>query len=209
MKKKMLWCIPILCLIISSCTKDPLNNMTEAESRIYITNYDTTANFTNYKTFKIADSVAVIANGRFQKKERTSFDAQFISAVSAALAQRGYTQVANNKPADLGVTVSIIYNTSTGVIAYTNYGGYYNSFWDPYYFGYPGYGYYFPTYYGTYQINENALTIDMFDLKNGQQNNQLRNVWSGILRGEGIYRTENINSQVNALLTQSAYLKAS
>jgi hypothetical protein len=207
MKKKLLWCIPILCFIIGSCTKEPLNNMTEEESRIYITNYDTTANFANYKTFKIADSVAVVSNGRLKNRERTSYDVQLVSAVTNALTQRGFTQVSSNQTADLGVTVSVINNTSTGVISYTDYGGYYNSYWDPYYFGYPGYGYYFPTYYGTYQVSENALTIDMFDLKNGQQNNQIRDVWSGIIRGEGIYRPENINSQIGALFNQSSYLK--
>ena len=207
MKKKLLWCIPILCIIISSCTKEPLDNMTEDESRIYITNYDTTANFANYKTFKIADSIALVTNGRLQTKERSSYDMQLIAAVANALTQRGYTQVSNNQTADLGITVSHITNTSTGVVAYTDYGGYYDAYWDPYQWGYPGYGYYFPTYYGTYQVSENAITIDMFDLKNGQQNNQLRDVWSGIIRGEGIDRSENISNQVTALFNQSAYLK--
>ena len=39
----------------SSCSKDPLKNLSEEESRIYITNRDSTADFALYKTYSIAD----------------------------------------------------------------------------------------------------------------------------------------------------------
>ena len=50
---------------LSSCTKDPLDNMTEEESRIYITNRDSTVSFSSYKTYSIADSVTLIDNNMF------------------------------------------------------------------------------------------------------------------------------------------------
>ncbi len=55
--------IAALVATFAGCSKDPLNNLTEEESRIYITNYDSAARFTNYKTYSISDSVAVDNNG--------------------------------------------------------------------------------------------------------------------------------------------------
>ncbi len=207
MKKMLLWYVPLIGIIVSSCVKEPLNNLSEDESRIYITNYDTSAAFTNYKTFSIADSVAVVSNNRLQSREHTPYDEQLVTEVINALQQRGFQRVSTADKPDLGVTVSRVTNTATGVVSYTDYGGYYNSYYDPYMWGYPDYSYYFPTYYGTYQINENALTVDMFDLKNSKQNNEIKDVWSGIVRGEGVFQNNNVSSQVQALFNQSPYLK--
>ena len=207
---KNIWylCLPVLSFIMISCTKEPLEDMTQAESRIYVTNYDTAARFTNYQTFKLADSIAVVVNNQLQSRERGEGDALFIDAVANALQQRGYTRVGSGEQADLGVTVSAITNTATQLISYTDYGGYYGGYWDPFY-GYPGYSYYVPTYYGVYETGETALAIDMVDIKNAaQNNNQLRVVWSGLIRGSGIFSSQNINSSVTALFDQSPYLKA-
>lgn len=198
----------VLAALLSSCERDPLKDLTEEESRIYITNYDTAVNYRNYATFSIADSVAVVRNNQLVARERSQNDAQWIAAVAAALEQRGYTRVANNQNPDLGVTFSRIINTATGVVSYADYGGFYNDFWDPFYWGYPGYSYYFPTYYGVYQVSEAALSIDLLDLKNRAQNNAIRAIWSGLIRGSGIFRNENAGSQVTALFEQSPYLRA-
>lgn len=208
MKRMWIWATVVAGVLATGCTKEPIDNLTEEESRIYITNYDTSANFNNYSTYSIADSVAVISNERLASKELTSFDAQLIAATANALEQRGYVRVSKNATPDLGVTISRITSTSTGVVAYTDYYGYYGGYWDPYFWGYPGYSYYYPTYYGTYQVRENAVTVDVFDLKTGQQSNQLKSVWTGLLRGGDIYRTSSIADRVQALFNQSPYLKA-
>ena len=207
MKRKIAWCIPVLCFIITSCSKDPVKNLTEEESRIYITNYDTTANFRNYRTFSITDSVAVISNNQLQGRQKNAVDAKFANAVSQALQARGYIQVSKDQDPDLGVALSRISNTSSSLVSYTDYGGYYGSYWDPYYWGSPGYDYYFPTYYGIYESTETALMIDVFDLKNSQQNNQIRSLWSGMIRGSGIFNEASAESQVASLFNQSPYLR--
>lgn len=207
MKKIWLACIPILCIFLSSCVKDPVKNLTQEESRIYVTNYDTTVTFSSYKTYKIADSVAIITNNQLQGRERTSIDAQFIDATVNALQQKGYVRVNNGQTADLAVTVSAITNTNTQLVSYTDYGGYYGSYWDPFFWDYPGYSYYVPTYYGVYETGETALAIDIVDLKNASNNNnQLRVIWSGLIRGSGIFSGRNINDQINSLFNQSTYL---
>lgn len=208
MKRRLMLCIPVLCIFMTYCTKEPTDNLSGEESRIYITNYDTSVSFSNYRTFRIADSVAIVNNNRLETRERSALDAQIINAVASALEQKGFVRVTGNTPADLGVTVSSITNTSTQVVSYTDYGGYYGGYWDPYYWGYPDYSYYFPTYYGVYQTGETALSIDAVDIKNAaRNNNQLKVVWSGLIRGSGIFSSQTINSQIAALFNQSTYLQ--
>jgi hypothetical protein len=194
--------------LLGSCTKEPLNNLTEDESRIYITNHDSAATFNTYKTFSIVDSVAVISNNRLEGKGVTNYDLAVVAAVKARMQQQGYTLVSKSQNPDVGVNVSRIYNTSTGVVSYPDFWGSYYGYYDPFYWGYGGYGYYFPTYYGTYQIQEGALSIDALDLKNATADKQINGIWTGLVRGSGVFRTENAANQVNQLFDQSAYFKA-
>ncbi len=192
---------------LSSCTKDPLDNMTEEESRIYITNRDSTANFSSYKTYSIADSVTLIDNNRFAGREATSWDLQVIAAVQNALSARGFVRVSRNQNPDLGINVSRLYNTTTNVVDLSNYYGGYGGYYDPFYWGYGGYDYYFPPVYGYYQSTEAALSIDMLDLKNASGSQTLKGVWNGLVRGQGVFRSTNVQSQVQALFDQSPYLQ--
>jgi hypothetical protein len=201
--------VAVLCaLLFSSCRKDPLKGLSEDESRIYITNYDTAVKFSNYKTFRIADSVAIISNNSAIRKEKTPADSLYIAAVTQALQQRGYIKVNRDQNPDLGVTVSRISNTYTQVVSYVDYDVYYATYWDPFYWGYPGYIYYFPVYYGVYNISETAIAIDIVDLKNGKQNKQLKDIWSGLIRGSGVGNPATIQNQVMQLFDQSPYFRA-
>src|SRR5438105_518064 len=142
MKRKfLLWSAALssLTVLFSSCSKEPLKNLTEEESRIYITNYDSTANFKNFKTYSIVDSVALIDNNTLKGKALTDYDAQVISALKSGMQERGFILVDKNSQPDLGINVSRITNTYTGVISYPDYWSYYGSYYDPYYWGYPGY----------------------------------------------------------------------
>lgn len=192
--------------MFTSCTKDVVGNLNTDESRIYITDHDSTANFNNYKTYSISDSVAVINNGK-STRELTGVDQAYITAVEKYMNQNGYTMVTKKNNPDLGVDVSRIYNTTTGVISYGDYWGDYGGYWDPYYWGYPGYGYYIPYAYSVYQIQEGALSIDLLDLKNASAQNKINVIWTGLIRGESIFDSSVADSQVKALFDQSSYLK--
>ena len=192
--------------VFSSCTKDPLRNMSDEESRIYITNHDSTVNFNSYKTYSIVDSVSLIDNNRIAGKEATSWDQQVIAAIQDAMNARGFTKVAHTQNPDLGINVSRVYSTSTNLVDLTSYWGYYGSYYDPYYWGYGGYGYYFPPAYGVYQSTEAMLSIDILDLKNASGNGAIKGIWNGLVRGEGIFVSSNVQSQIKALFDQSPYL---
>jgi len=195
-------------VLFASCTKEPLRNLTEEESRIYITNHDSTANFGAFKTFSISDSVAVISNNQLEKKEQSAIDVLFIQAIKNEMVARGYTLVNKDQDPDMGVNISRIYNSRTGIVDYGGYWGGYYDYYDPYYWGYPGYSYDFPSYYGIYQTTEAALSVDALDLKDANGTKTIKGIWNGLIRGSGIFDPSNVNSQVKALYDQSSYFKS-
>jgi len=210
MKRIILWLtgLTIFSLFYIGCTKEPLNNLTADESRIYITDHDSSANFSNYKTYSISDSVAVIENGK-STRQLDNTDAAYIDAVKKYMKSAGYTLVAKDQNPDLGVNVNHIINTSTGVISYGDYWNDYGGYWDPYQWGYEGYGYYVPYAYSVYQIKEGAISVDLLDLKNASSTHKIDVIWTGLIRGSGIFDATIADTQVKALFDQSPYLKTS
>lgn len=206
--KNVLWMsILVAGAAFTGCSKDPLASLTAEESRIYITDHDSTKNFKNFNTFSISDSVAVLNNGQ-ASKQLNETDQAFIDAVKAEMQNSGYTLVSKGANPDLGINITRIYNTSTGIISYSNYYDYYGSYWDPYDYGYGGYGYYSPYSYATYSIKEGAISVDMLDLKDAPVTNKIEVIWTGLIRGSGIFKAAAASSQVNMLFNQSPYLNS-
>jgi hypothetical protein len=193
-------------LFFNSCNKDPLNNLSNEESRIYVSNYDTTASFESYQTFSIEDSVNVIRNDQSIGKKLDSFELKTINAVRQSMKDRGYTEVDRANKPDLAINISEVTNTSTGIFSYPDYWDSYGSFYDPYYWGYGGYGYYAPYMIGLYTIENGGLEIDLLDLKHADAN-KIQAVWTGLARGEDVFNPDNAASEVKALFDQSPYLK--
>jgi hypothetical protein len=202
--KKFFAIVGLLALL--SCTKDVERNLEADEKPLYITKTDSSIDFTIYATFSLADSVAVIDNNQLIERVRTDYDAAFINAIASEMQSRGFARVSHDDNPDLGISISRIYNDFTGLIDYSDYWGGYSGYWDPYYWGYPGYDYYFPPVYGTYTVTEGGVAVDMFDLKNAAGSNQLRQVWSGLVRGTGTFSTARASSHAQALFQQSPYL---
>lgn len=190
-------------LLAVGCTKDPMK-LTNEESRIYITNKDSTVNFSQFSNFNIADSVTVI-DGNQAGAQLNNTDLAFLRSFSTEMKNRGFTEVTKSSQPELGVRISRIIRTSTGVVTFNDfYGGWY----DPYYWGYSGYGWGMPTWgFATYQVQEGMLSIDIVDLKNAATNNQIKVVWNGLIRGSGIFNANTAASQVAALFDQSPYLR--
>ncbi|MBC9912108.1 DUF4136 domain-containing protein [Chitinophaga varians] len=193
---------------ISSCRKDPLKDMTDEESRIYITNHDSTVDFTSYATFSIVDSVAVLSrNSDSARKALTTYDKQLIASVTAAMKQRGYTLVDKSAKPDLGINLTRIDNSYTSIGWNPGWWGG-PGYWDAGWWGYPGGGWYWPSYYTVYQVNERQTAIDLFDLKNAK-NDKFNVIWNSLWRGSGVWSTNNVDPMVQASFAQSAYLSKS
>jgi hypothetical protein len=211
MKKSLQGLVSVVLLgiiLLDSCKKDPLSMLSNNDTRIYITNYDTTANFSSYQTFSVNDSVAVIQNNQLYGRELTAYDTAVKNAVIQQLVQRGYRQVSKSGAPDLAVDISRVYNTSTGLFSYPDYWYDYGDYWDPYYWGYPGYGYYAPYDVGTYTIVNGGLEIDVLDLRNAAVNgNKIKSVWTGLIRGEEVFTPSAVAAETAGLFDQSRYFK--
>lgn len=194
---------------ITGCRKDPVEALSSEERRIYITNRDQSVSFSGYKTFSIADNVVVVDGSNSGQRPSNASDQAFIQAVTAAMESRGFIRVDRNASPDLGVQVSRIIRTSTGIVSIPDYYGY----WDPFFWGSgfgPGFGGWgMPPLWrtATYQVQEGMLAIDIVDLKNAQTNNNLRVIWNGMIRGAGINNANTAASQVAQLFEQSPYLR--
>lgn len=209
-KSNFLFLPIVTCMVVLfGCSKDPLKNLSNDDSRIYITNYDTTVNFKKFRTYSISDSAAVIDNGQLEKRTATATDSAIISAVKQNMQQRGYQLVSKDNNPDMGVSINRIISTQTGLLSYPSYWGYYNSYWDPYYWGYGGYDYYFPyASYAIYEIREGALSIDIVDLKDAGTSKKITGIWNGLVRGESVFTVANAASNVKTLFDQSPYLSS-
>ncbi len=196
--------------VFTSCTKDPIKNMSYEDSRVYITQKDSSVNFSNFSTFYIADSVAVIS-GNYSKKELTPIDSAYIASTKKYLTAAGFTQTNDTSKADLGVVVNRVISYSTGYYDYGSYWGGYGSYWDPgYYWGYPGYGYGYPGYLQPFVIKDVSIEIDVLDLRNAAANKKIKLLWMGVVNGAGVASnndTSVADSQVANLFAQSTYLK--
>src|SRR4051812_47057228 len=175
MKRAIGWALLAMTglVTVSSCTKDPMNNLTEEESRIYITNRNDNVDFGAYKTYSISDSVYVIDNNRFAGQQATAIDQQTLAAVRSALESRGYVRVSRTQSPDLGINVSRLYSTSTSLVSLQDYWGDYGGYYDPYYWGYGGYGYGYPSAYAQVQSTEAMISVDILDLKNAAASNTI------------------------------------
>lgn len=207
MNIRFLWLAGVALLAMTGCRKDPVNNLSEEEARIYVTHKDPNANFSAYRTFTIANQVLQVRNGSSQQR-LSSADAALITAFANALQQRRFSRVDQSANPDLGVQITRIVQTSTGVMTIGDYW----DMWDPFWgggFGGGGWGWGQPMWGTvTYQVEEGMLAIDIIDLKNrGTNNNNVRVLWNGLVRGPGLESVNSVNDIVQNLLNQSPYIQ--
>ncbi|WP_025763959.1 DUF4136 domain-containing protein [Dyadobacter tibetensis] len=186
---------------ISACSKDPISDLSTEESLVYYTNRDKAANFQQYKTFSVSDSILVVQNNR-SGYALTNFDRDLLSGLIDNMKELGYTYVGPNDKPDIGLTASYISNTYLNVASIPI-----SSYWGGYP-GYGGYGYGYPSYYQYYQTQESYWLVSMLDFKNADTTNKkFPVVWNAQIKGRDIENPQLVDTMVNSLFTQSPYLK--
>ena len=128
-----------------------------------------------------------------------------LKEVNDNMAALNYVRVDSSDNPDMGLGITLISRT-THVISY-NYWYYYPPYW-----GYPGYGYYYPwgTYVGSYE--EGAVIIDMADLTNiDEENRKINAIWAALVGGvlTGDKKTvisSRLISGIDQAFAQSPYL---
>jgi hypothetical protein len=199
--------VAMVVLVVAGCRKNPLNNLTEEEQRIYITNYDKTTRFNTFTSFSISDRITVVDNNN-SRQQLTPADQALIQSLSRGLQSRGFRTATSATTADLGVQVSRIVRTTTGFVTGPDYWG----MWDPGYWGYNSWGSGFGGGWGPgfttvmpYEVREGMLAIDIIDLKSSSGNPRI--VWNALVRGPGLASPATVDNIVENLLKQSPYLQ--
>ena len=184
-----------------SCSKDPISDLSTEESLVYITNHDKAANFTQYKTFSIVDSVLVVENGQ-AGTALTDIDRDVLIRIISNMEKLGYKYVSPKSKPDVGINASWITNTYLNVVSQP-LSSYYGGYW-----GGGGYGYGYPSYYQYYQTSESYWLISMLDFKNpNTADKTFKVVWDAQIRGAGIGSRDHVDRMVDSIFGQSEYLK--
>jgi hypothetical protein len=197
LKRNFLWIVTISIAMLS-CTKDPLAGLSDPDSQVFITNRDAQANYKQYKTFSVVDSVQVIEDD-YESSGLTSLDRDMLIRIVKNMESLGYKYVVGSAKPDVGINLARITNTSINVVSQPV-----SSYW-----GYgSGYGYGYPSYYQYYQTSESFWSVSMLDLKNPDTvNNSLKVVWNAQIRGSGLGNEEYVDQMVDSVFGQSSYLK--
>ena len=173
MKRTTLFILIIIAAVISSCRKTPDFDQLSLQF-IVSTNLDKTADFGNYKTFFISDTVVYVGGIGDDSIIVGANADQMVNAVKQNLTAKGYTFVSRASNPDLGLTLTAIKDINVIV-------DYYPGWWDPYW-GYC-YWYYwcYPPYYGwgaVYTYTNGTVILNMYDLKNADHNQQIKGIWN-------------------------------
>jgi len=184
-----------------SCSKDPISDLSTEETLVYITNHDKAANYTQYKTFSIVDSVLVVENGQ-AGTALTELDRDVLIRIISNMEKLGYKYVSPKSKPDVGINASWITNTYLNVVSQP-LSSYYGGYW-----GGGGYGYGYPSYYQYYQTSESYWLISMLDFKNpNTADKTFKVVWDAQIRGAGIGERQYVDTMVDSIFGQSGYLK--
>ncbi|GAB2603936.1 DUF4136 domain-containing protein [Spirosoma areae] len=194
---------------LTACRENAVNDLSPQDAQVYITNFDRSVNFNQYKTFSLPDSVVIESNDGY-RPSLGALERRFTTNVATALTNRGFQRVAQGQTADLGVAVIRVTNQYTGVG--TNPYSYYGNYWGGGVGGLGGYSPYYQSYY-TYQVTDEYWEIQVVDLQNrpattGIGQSQLKVIYDATIRGSDVTTTENVDTAITAIFNQSPYLKA-
>lgn len=186
-----------------SCSKDPVSDLSTEESLVYVTNFNKSVNFKQYKTFSIVDSVLVVENDR-SGTALTEIDRSLLQRIITNMEGLGYKYVSPKSNPDVGINAAWITNTYLNV-ASLPLSSYYGGYWGG---GFGGYGYGYPSYYQYYETSESYWLVSMLDFKNPNKADSTVNVvWNAQIRGSGIGSPQHIDKMVDSVFGQSGYLK--
>lgn len=211
MKKILL--ISMAVLTIAACHKEPYPQDGDNEYLVY-TSPGKDVNFTQFKTFDIADSLLVIGQGDKPVYSQTQAALALIQAYRTNMEKLGYIYTPSNPDADLGIQLTYIIKTERYVQYYDNpywwldYPGY----WPAGYWG-NWHGFYYPRPV-VYTYTTNALLADIVNLTTEIEDDKpLEILWTSYIGGPAgsSYQNdvERMKTAINQAFAQSPYLKIS
>ena len=212
MKKVLFY--PALALLAIACQKEPYSQDNDGEYLVY-TAPAKDVDFSDFRTFDIADSVLVIGDGNKSYYSQSDNALALIQAYRTNMEKLGYIYLPSNPDAQLGIQVTYAEDTERFVQYYD----------DPYWWlDYPGYwpagywgnwtGWYYP-YPVSYTYTTNALITDIVDLTPvtaADGSKPLTIVWSAYIGGPASASISNdvkrMQQSIDQAFAQSQYLKS-
>jgi hypothetical protein len=210
--KKILF-ISTLVLLAVACQREPYPQDGDNEYLVY-TAPAKDADFSDYTTFDIADSLLVIGQSAKPEYSQSNNALALIQAFRTNMEKLGYIYTPDNPDADLGIQLTYMIKTERFLQYYNDpywwldYPGY----WSPGYWG-DWYGFYYPRPM-VYSYSTNALLADMVDLTAEQGTGEsLEIIWSVYIGGPAgpnvSYDVQRMKDSINQAFAQSPYLKKS
>ena len=215
MKKISIFLVSAITLFaVVSCHKEPSPQDRDNEYLVY-TAPSKDVDFSQFKTFDIADSVLVIGQSDKPYYSKSINALALIQQYRVNMEKRGYIYTPSNPSAQLGVQLTYVEKTERFVRYYS----------DPYWWlDYPGYwpssywgnwtGWYYP-YPVTYTYTTNALITDIVDLTpvtSDDDSKPLTIVWSAYIGGPASSNisldVKRMQESIDQAFAQSQYLKS-
>ena len=193
----------LLVSVLFSCRKEPNSEDLKLE-QVVATDRDLAANFSNYATYFISDTVSIVAATSTDSILTGPMALQLVNAVKTNMNSKGYTFKPRSAGLpDLGLRLTVIKDITRTAVC----GGWWDGWWGyypPWYWGcyYCG-GYYYP-WCTTYTYTVGTSTLYLFDIKNQGANHNIRALWGATMFG--VFSTT--NNQTNADLTTTAINQA-
>ena len=193
-----------------SCQRYPTDDVTTAQQDVVTTYYSKEANFNDFKTYAISDSILYIsvdAKGDTVSKLVSPELSEFlISSISDNMDSRNYKQVGRYENPDLAIDVTVADITNVQVYYWsTMWGGYWGCYYC--YYGYPWY------WTSVYTYKTGTLMMVMTDRKNIGTDNKINVIWNGLLDGyisdTKSYNKSRVSFGINEAFTISPYLQTS
>lgn len=208
--KKILF-ISALAILAVACQKEPYPQDGDNEYLVY-TSPAKDADFSQYTTFDIADSLLVIGQSAKPEYSQSNNALALIQAFRTNMEKLGYIYTPSNPDAQLGIQLTYMIKTERYVQYYDDpywwldYPGY----WSPGMWG-DWYGFYYPRPM-VYSYSTNALLADMVDLTSEQGSGKaLKIIWSSYIGGpagpSASYDVQRMKNSIDQAFAQSPYLK--
>ena len=207
MKKILL--ISAVALLALACQKEPYSQDSDGEYLVY-TSPAKDVNFSDFRTFDIADSVLVIGQTKKPYYSKSNNALALIQAYRTNMEELGYIYLPSNPDAQLGIQVTYAEDTQRFVQYYD----------DPYWWlDYPGYwpagywgnwtGFYYPRPV-TYTYTTNALLADIVNLTTEEDGKPLEILWTSYIGGAAGSSVQNdvkkMQAAVDQAFVQSPYI---
>ncbi len=205
-------CFLVLLIGIYSCAPDPAQELTSYDTDMVATWPDEEYDFSRDSVFILYDKILELQEDTIILSD-SDLDRKIIQEVYNNMIAYGYvpsdsTATDTTNP-DIDIALVLTKFQGQNIQGAQNGGTWYGypAYWNPWYVGYPGTGWYFPGYTYIYSYQTGAVVIAMFDWSKRNQETQIP-IWEagigGVLEGNDI--ENRVLWGVDQAFGQSSYL---